>query len=62
MRKAIGDALEDPEARKIVSGLLMVDYDFVDGESSRRLVEEIRTAYYADPRIAERLKQLMAPK
>ncbi len=62
MRKAIGDALEDPETRKSTSELLKVDYDFVDGESSRRLVEEMRTAYYADARIAERLKQLMALK
>lgn len=60
LRKAVSDALEDPETRKIVGGLLKVDYDFVDGESSRRILEQIRTAYYADARVAERLKQLMA--
>ncbi len=62
MRKAISDALNDPEARKIVSATLKVDYDFVDGESSQRLVEKIRAEYYADARIAERLKQLTASK
>ena len=62
MRKAISEALNDPEARKAVSGSLKVDYDFVDGETSHRLVENIRAEYYGDPRIADRLKQLMAAK
>jgi tripartite-type tricarboxylate transporter receptor subunit TctC len=62
MRKAISDALNDPEARKIVSEYLKADYDFVDGENSSRIVEKIRAEYLGDPRIAERLKQLMASK
>lgn len=62
MRKAVSDALNDPEARKIVSGSLKEDYDFVDAETSQRLVEKLRTEYDGDPRIAERLKQLMAAK
>lgn len=61
LRKAVSDALEASETRKIVGGLLKVDYDFVDGESSRRILEQIRTAFHADARVAERLKQLMAP-
>ena len=61
LRKAVSDALEDPETRKIVSGLLQVDYDFVDGEGSQRILEQISKAYYADARAAERLKQLMSP-
>lgn len=60
LRKAVSDALEDSETRKIVGGMLKVDYDFADGENSRRILEQIRKAYYADARVAERLKQLMA--
>ena len=62
MRKAVSDALNDPESRKIVSGSLKEDYDFVDAETSQRLVEKLRAEYDGDPRIAERLKQLMASK
>ena len=62
MRKAWAAAHSDPEARKTVSDSLKVDFDFVDGDTSQRLVEKIRAEYHADLRIAERLKQLMAIK
>ena len=62
MRKAWSDALNDPEARKAVTASLKVDFDFVDGEASQRLVEKIRADYYSDARIAARLNQLMATK
>ena len=62
IRKAIGSALNDPEARALVRKSLLVDYEFVDGETSQGIVEKLRAEYYADPRIAERLKQIMANK
>lgn len=62
MRKAFSEALNDPEARALVRKSLMVDYDFVDGVASQNVVEKIGAEYYADSRIAERLKQLMASK
>ncbi len=60
IRTAISGALNDPEARALVRKSLSVDYDFVDGQTSQGIVEKLRAEYHADPRIAERLKQIMA--
>ena len=59
MRQSVAMALNDPDARAIVSTSLRVDYDFVDGEASQRIVNKLREEFLSDSRIANRLKQLM---
>lgn len=62
LRKAFVDAMEDPEARRIVQAQLRANYEYVDGAGSQRLVERLRDEYAADPRIGQRLKQIMSVK
>ena len=62
LRKAVSAGIEDPEARRVVGGMLKTDYVFVDGPSSQRIVEQLRGEYAADPRIERRLKQIMGGK
>lgn len=59
LRKAVNDGLEDPEARRTVQASLKSDYEVVDGAGSQRLVERLRDEFAADPKIGERLKQIM---
>lgn len=61
-RTAISKALNDPEARALVRKSLLIDYDFVDGETNQKLVEKLHSDFYQDPRIAERLKGIMEVK
>lgn len=62
LRKAVSAGIEDPEARRTVQSMLKSDYEFIDGPGSQRIVERIRDEYGADPRIGERLKQIMTSK
>ena len=62
LRKAVSAGIEDPEARRTVQAMLKSDYEFIDGPGSQRIVERIRDEYGADPRIGERLKQIMTSK
>jgi tripartite-type tricarboxylate transporter receptor subunit TctC len=62
LRKAVADALNDPEARAMVETKLKSPYDFVDGEACERIVAQLRHEFYADPRIAQTLNRLMSEK
>lgn len=62
LRKAVAGGIEDPEARKVVGGMLKTDYVFVSGSDSQRMVERLRTDYTADPRIGQRLREMMTSK
>ncbi len=62
LRKAVSDGLEDPEARRTVQAMLKSDYEFIDGPGSQKIVERLRDEYAADPRIEQRLKQIMTVK
>ncbi len=62
LRHAFSTALNDPEARKAVFGMLKADYEFVDGAASERIIEKIRDDYRSDQRVSERLKQLISGK
>ena len=42
--------------------MLKSDYEFIDGAGSQRIVERLRDEYAADPRIGQRLKQIMSVK
>jgi hypothetical protein len=42
--------------------MLRTDYVFVPGTDSQKIVERLRAEYSADPRIEQRLKQLMSSK
>lgn len=59
LRKAVTDGLEDPEARRTIQAMLKSDYEVVDGPGSQKLVERLRDEFAADPKIGERLKQIM---
>ena len=50
LRKAVADALNDPEARTMVEIKLKSPYDFVDGDSCERIVARLRSEFYGDPR------------
>ncbi len=60
MRKAVKAGLEDPEARRTLQAIFKSDYDIVDGPGSQALIEKLRDEYARDPRIDQRLKQIMA--
>lgn len=62
MRKAFSAAFDDPEARRDVPKRLNADYEFVSGEDSQRIVQELEREYNADPKIGARLKQIMSVK
>lgn len=62
LRKAVRDGIEDPEARKLVGGMLKTDYVYIDGNGSQKIVERLRADYTSDPRIEQRLKQIMTGK
>lgn len=62
LRKALAAAAEDPEARRIIQASLRSDFEYVDGPSSQKIVERLREEYAADPRIGQRLKQIMSVK
>jgi tripartite-type tricarboxylate transporter receptor subunit TctC len=62
LRKAMSDALNDPETRKSVVEMLKSDYDFVPGADGEKIVHALEKDYNADPRIGARLKEIMAIK
>ncbi len=62
LRKALGDGMDDPEARRTVQAMMKSDYEFVDGPSSQKIVERLRDEYAGDARIGDRLKQIMSAK
>jgi tripartite-type tricarboxylate transporter receptor subunit TctC len=62
LRKALTAGAEDPEARRIIQASLRSDYEYVDGPSSQKIVQKLREEYNADPRIGQRLKQIMSVK
>lgn len=62
LRKAIGEALNDPAARREVQDKLKTEYDFVDGPTSESVVGRLRSEFDADPRIGTLLNQLMTRK
>ncbi len=62
MRKAMSEALNDPETRKQIVDMIKSDYDFVSGTDGQKIVEALEKDYNADPRIGERLKDIMAVK
>jgi len=62
MRKAMADALNDPETRKSVIDMIKSDYDFVSGSDGQKIVDTLEKDYNSDPRIGERLKDIMSVK
>ncbi len=62
LRKAVADALNDPDARAMVETKLKSPYDFVDGESCERIVARLRSEFHGDPHIAQTLNRLMSEK
>lgn len=62
LRKAVADGMEDPEARRTIPEMMKADYEFVNGADSQRIVERLGLEYAADPRIGDRLKEIMAVK
>ena len=62
LRKAMAQALDDPQTRKSVQDMIKSDYDFVTGADSQKLVQELEKSYDADPRVGARLKEIMAVK
>ena len=61
-RKAMIQALDDPETRKSVQEIIKSDYDFVTGADGQKIVQELEKSYDADPRVGARLKEIMAVK
>ena len=59
LRKAMNDALTDPQARAEVQEKLKIDYDFIDGPAAEGVVARLRSEFDADPRIGKLLNQLM---
>jgi tripartite-type tricarboxylate transporter receptor subunit TctC len=62
LRKAMADALNDPDTRKSVVDMIKSDYDFVPGGDGEKIVQALEKDYNADPRIGVRLKEIMAVK
>jgi tripartite-type tricarboxylate transporter receptor subunit TctC len=62
LRGAIADALNDPEARALLADKLKTEYDFIDGESSERIVARLRLEFQSDPRIAQEITRLIAER
>ena len=62
LRKAVADGMEDREARRTIPEMMKADYEFVNGVDSQRIVEKLGAEYAADPRIGNRLKEIMAVK
>ena len=62
LRKAVADALNDPDTRAMVETKLKSPYDFVDGESCERIVARLRSEFHGDPHIAQTLNRLMSEK
>jgi tripartite-type tricarboxylate transporter receptor subunit TctC len=62
LRKTLSAAADDPEARRVIKASLRSDYEFLDGPASQKIVERLRQEYAADPRIGQRLKQIMSVK
>jgi tripartite-type tricarboxylate transporter receptor subunit TctC len=62
LRKAISDALNDPEARALLEAKLKTEYDFVDGKTCDEIVARLRAEFHSDPRIAEMINHLTTEK
>ena len=58
LRKAVSDALNDPEARALLETKLKTEYDFVDGKSAEEIVARLRADFHADARIAKMINQI----
>ena len=58
LRKAVSDALNDPEARALLETKLKTEYDFVDGRSAEEIVARLRADFHADARIAKMINQI----
>ena len=62
LRKAIADALNDADACALLADKLKIEYDFIDGESSERIVGQLRAEFHGDPRIAQEINRLITEK
>jgi tripartite-type tricarboxylate transporter receptor subunit TctC len=62
LRKAIADALDDPEARALLADKLKTEYDFIDGASCERIVARLREDFHGDPRIAQEIERVIAER
>jgi tripartite-type tricarboxylate transporter receptor subunit TctC len=62
LRKAVADALNDPEARALLVDKLKIEYDFVDGENCEHIVARLHAEFHGDSRIAQQVTRLIAEK
>jgi hypothetical protein len=62
LRKAVSDALNDPEARTLLQTKLKTEYDFVDGKTCEEIVARLDADFHADPRIAQVINHITSEK
>jgi tripartite-type tricarboxylate transporter receptor subunit TctC len=62
LRKAFAQALDDKGTRDTVRKMIHSDYEYVAGQEANDLVRDLEKSYNSDPRIGQRLKEIMAVK